>query len=71
MIDQGMYLNKLTVAQFLAAVGRVGWEIRDFSIRIVHPGDVPAILTRRFPVVDLVVEEFRFIGRKVIPTATP
>jgi hypothetical protein len=33
----------------------------------VHPREVPEELQRRFPLVDLVVEEYRFVGRKVIP----
>lgn len=68
-IDEGVYLNKVTVSQFLAEVGKVGWEIRHFSMRIVHPRDIPAELAERFPMVDLAVEEFRFVGRKVIPKA--
>lgn len=68
-IDEGVYLNKVTVSQFLAEVGKVGWEIRHFSMRIVHPRDIPAELSERFPMVDLAVEEFRFVGRKVIPKA--
>ncbi len=68
-IDEGVYLNKVTVSEFLAAVGRVGWEIRHFSMRIVHPRDIPTELSERFPLVDLAVEEFRFVGRKVIPKA--
>jgi len=66
-IDEGVFLNRLTVSGFLAAVGRVGWEVRHFSMRIVHPRDVPRELKARFPLVDLVVEELRFVGRKVIP----
>lgn len=66
-IDEGVFLNKMTISDFLAAVGRVGWEVRHFSVRIVHPRDLPAELRERFPLVDLVVEEFRFVGRKVIP----
>lgn len=68
-IDEGVYLNKVTVSEFLAEVGRVGWEIRHFSMRIVHPRDIPTGLSERFPLVDLAVEEFRFVGRKVIPKA--
>jgi SAM-dependent methyltransferase len=68
-IDEGVFLNRLTVSGFLAAVGRVGWEVRHFSMRIVHPRDVPVELRARFPLVDLVVEELRFVGRKVIPKA--
>lgn len=66
-INEGVFLNRLTVADFLAAVGRVGWEVCHFSLGIVHPASVPAALTERFPIVDLVTEEFRFVGRKVIP----
>ena len=66
-VDAGYYLNKLTIAQFLAAVGRVGWELRHFGVRIVDPDSVPPALVARFPLVDLVAEEFRFIGRKVVP----
>ena len=66
-IDEGVYLNKMTVSDFLAAVGRVGWEVCHFSVRIVHPRDVPRELKERYPLVDLVVEEYRFVGRKVIP----
>jgi hypothetical protein len=62
-----MHLNRLTISEFLAAVGRVGWEIRHFELRCVHPHAVPTALHGRFPLVDLVVEEFRFVGRKVIP----
>jgi MoaA/NifB/PqqE/SkfB family radical SAM enzyme/SAM-dependent methyltransferase len=66
-IDEGVFLNKMTVSDFLAAVGRVGWEVRHFSVRIVHPRSVPAELKAAYPLVDLVVEEYRFVGRKVIP----
>jgi SAM-dependent methyltransferase len=66
-IDEGVFLNRLTVADFLAAVGRVGWEVRHFVMRIVHPRTVPRALAAQFPLVDLVVEELRFVGRKVIP----
>jgi SAM-dependent methyltransferase len=66
-IDEGVFLNRITVSGFLAAVGRVGWEVKHFSMRIVHPRDVPRELRARFPLVDLVVEELRFVGRKVIP----
>jgi SAM-dependent methyltransferase len=66
-IHEGVFLNRLTVADFLAAVGRVGWEVRHFSLGIVHPAGVPAALTERFPMVDLIAEEFRFVGRKIIP----
>ncbi len=67
LIDEGVFLNKMTIAEFLTEVGRVGWEILHFSIRIVHPRDVPAELKSRYPLVDLVAQEYRFIGRKIIP----
>jgi SAM-dependent methyltransferase len=67
LIDQGVFLNKMTVADFLLEVGRVGWEILHFELRIVHPRDVPEDLKARYPLVDLVAREYRFIGRKVIP----
>jgi len=66
-IHEGVFLNKMTIANFLEAVGRVGWEILHFSLRIVHPLHVPAELKERYPLVDLVVQEYRFVGRKVIP----
>jgi SAM-dependent methyltransferase len=57
-------LNKLTVSQFLAAVGRQPWNILDFSI--TAPGlELPAFLrASSLNRVDLFVREFRFIGRK-------
>lgn len=66
-IHEGVFLNKMTVANFLEAVGRVGWEVLHFSLRIVHPRHVPSELKERYPLVDLVVQEYRFVGRKVIP----
>ena len=62
---------RLTISSILEgdrrAVGRVGWDVRHFSMRIVHPRTVPRELLARYPLVDLVVEELRFVGRKVIP----
>jgi SAM-dependent methyltransferase len=66
-LREGVFLNRLTVSAFLAAVGRVGWEIRHFGVRIVHPRRVPKALLERFSLVDLVSEELRFVGRRVIP----
>jgi SAM-dependent methyltransferase len=68
-IDEGFYLNKMTISDLLAAVGRVGWEVRHFGIELVHPREVPGELTDRYPLVDLVVDEFRLVARKVIPTS--
>ena len=66
-IQEGVFLNKMTIANFLEAVGSVGWEILHFSIRIVHPHQVPSELKKIYPLVDLVAQEYRFVGRKVIP----
>jgi SAM-dependent methyltransferase len=56
--NRGSFLNRLTYAEFLSYIGRVGWRIRDFTPKF-HPDRQPSVeLTSRFSEVDLMGMEF-------------
>lgn len=61
----GHYLNMLTSSMFLAAIGRVSWNIISYNIRF-EDKPLPAYVDRTVASeLDLMIRDFRFIGRKV------
>ena len=65
----GHSLNKLTSSMFLAAVGRVPWDIVSYNIRF-EDKPLPEYVDRTVASeLDLLTRGFRFIGRKVKITA--
>jgi SAM-dependent methyltransferase len=60
----GSYLNRLTYAEMLAAVGALGWRILDFTPK--YASEVPDDdLTSRYPTVDLLGMEFFALFEKI------
>jgi SAM-dependent methyltransferase len=63
--SQGHFLNKLTSARLLAAVGEQPWEILTYKLKAMRAKRLPDFLrTGELNRVDLFVREFRLIVRK-------
>ena len=64
----GHYLNGLTCSLFLENVGHQPWNIIRFE-RIYEAKPIPTLVDKSVaPILDLLTQEFRFIGQKLLPT---
>lgn len=63
-LGAGHDLNGLTSAKFLAAIGTVPWRILDYEITFEKRPLSPLVDRERYPLIDLVLKGFRFVGKR-------